>query len=139
MDDDDRTRLGQEIATSRERRGLSIRAAAEKAGISEGRLRQIQLGYESRGEHRLPTNPSQKTLRGIARALEPHVGPLLMEAAGLPVRPSDDPSAFVADRGPDDRSPGISDEELLDRVQRARAEFDELERLIRERSVDGTT
>ncbi|MCW2545388.1 MAG: hypothetical protein JWM40_2940 [Frankiales bacterium] len=53
------------------------------------------------------------------------------------VGPDGDDAAFVADRGPDDRSPGISNDEVVALIKRQRAELDELLEKLGERPVDG--
>lgn len=48
---------------------LSIRAAAEKAGISEGWWRQVVLGVQQRGDGTYPVNASDETLLDMARVV----------------------------------------------------------------------
>lgn len=58
-----------EIEAARTARGLSIRAAARKAGISEGRWRQIVVGAIRVGGMDVPVNPKPSTLEAMARAV----------------------------------------------------------------------
>lgn len=77
--------LGAEIRVARESAGLSTRRAADLAGISEGRWRQYELGYEKKREARLPVVHTTRLLRSMARVLE--VDPTTwLEKAGLDVR-----------------------------------------------------
>jgi transcriptional regulator with XRE-family HTH domain len=83
--------LGAEIKAAREQAGISGRAAAEAAGIHESRLRQIEKGFESRGDFQIPVKTTPKTLRGLLHVLGEHAGPLLREAVGPVVTPPVDP------------------------------------------------
>ena len=64
------TRVAREIRAHREARGLSLSAAAARAGISKTILATIESGAG---------NPSLETLWRIARALDVTVGTLLAE------------------------------------------------------------
>ncbi|GAA1232699.1 helix-turn-helix transcriptional regulator [Prauserella halophila] len=72
MSDDDTTHIGRRIREVRAWRGMSIRAAAELAGLTHGYLAQIERGEK-------PVSMRQ-TLEGVARALR--VAPT--ELTGLP-------------------------------------------------------
>jgi transcriptional regulator with XRE-family HTH domain len=62
---------GQVIEARRLALGMSQRKLAREAGISDGRLRQIEKGYQKAGNGiRLPVNPSERVLRTIARVLD---------------------------------------------------------------------
>jgi transcriptional regulator with XRE-family HTH domain len=78
-------RFGAALAAARKRRGLNVRQASQRAGISEGRWRQLELGYQqAAGGVRIPANPKSTTVRAVATA----VGLDLVsafEAVGLPV------------------------------------------------------
>lgn len=82
MDEDDAIELGAEMKASRQAAGLTLAEVARAAGITEGRVRQLEKGYESRGEFRYPVRTRPQTLPAIARALGSHAGPLLRAAAG---------------------------------------------------------
>lgn len=60
---------------------------------------------------------------------------------GGSVGPPSNDAGYVEDRGHDDRSPGITDDELLSELRQIRQEvderFDDLERRLRDRSVEG--
>lgn len=63
--------LGARVKTRREELGLAIRAAADTAGVSEGRWRQIEKGYQSAAAgHRLPVRPGPRVLRSMAQTLD---------------------------------------------------------------------
>lgn len=67
---DFQTPCGKAIEDKRLALGLSIRKAAKEAGISDGRLRQVEKGYANAGGGiRVPVNPSERLLRTIARVL----------------------------------------------------------------------
>jgi transcriptional regulator with XRE-family HTH domain len=69
--DDTQNPCGQVIETRRLALGMSQRKLAREAGISDGRLRQIEKGYQKAGNGiRLPVNPSERVLRNIARVLD---------------------------------------------------------------------
>lgn len=99
MDDDEAIELGAEMKASRLAAGLTLAEVARAAGITEGRVRQLEKGYESRGEFRYPVRTRPQTLPAIARALGAHAGPLLRAAAG-----SVEPAAPLA-RGSEDVLP----------------------------------
>ncbi len=101
--------LGQAVEVARQSQGLSIRAAAREAGISEGRWRQVVSGVQKTGGVDVPVNPSAKTVLGMARA----VG---MDAeTALSLNGMEVPPEVV------DRRPGLldyTDDELLAEVGR---------------------
>ena len=75
--------LGRRIRSIRERRGLSLRAVAEEAGVSESFLSQVERGVAS---------PSVASLRGIAEALQESMASFFAEGeevAGHLVRVAD--------------------------------------------------
>jgi transcriptional regulator with XRE-family HTH domain len=63
-------RVGREVRAHREARGLSLSAAADRAGMSKTSLATIESGSG---------NPSLETLRRVAAALDVPVGTLLVE------------------------------------------------------------
>jgi transcriptional regulator with XRE-family HTH domain len=67
------TELGRYLEDARETAGLSKRAAAGRAGISEGRWRQITRGFQPAGEHQIPANPKKDTVARMARAVRANV------------------------------------------------------------------
>ena len=56
------TALGQIVRARRQKRGLSLRAAGEAAGVSFVTIRDIERGHVGR--------PTQETLEGISTALD---------------------------------------------------------------------
>lgn len=60
--------LGKLLRTGREQAGLSKRAAAAAAGLSEGRWRQLESGYIQRGKKRsrIETIPTETLYRAAA-------------------------------------------------------------------------
>jgi hypothetical protein len=58
-----------EIEAARKSLGLSKRAAAKRAGISEGRWRQITVGHMRVGGVEVPVNTKPETLEAMARAV----------------------------------------------------------------------
>lgn len=119
---------GDLIKKTRQDRGLSIRETANRASVSEGRLRQIEKGYAQVATGvRVPARPSARLLRSIASVLDLDADDLIIKAetAGLPLEPDDRDSAhqaFVelirADTTLDDTSKNhiIAQHELLQRV-----------------------
>jgi transcriptional regulator with XRE-family HTH domain len=80
----DPTGFGEFVRYWREANGLSIRAAAGAAGISEGRWRQVEKGYQSVGGGlRVPVKPSERLVEAIADALTLERAETL-EIAGYP-------------------------------------------------------
>ncbi|MFI5781143.1 helix-turn-helix domain-containing protein [Nocardia sp. NPDC051570] len=74
--------FGRRIQQAREAAGLSKRAAAKRAGISDSRWRQLELGFETvRGQaYSVKTTP--ETVAHIAKAVHLDVHELL-EIAGF--------------------------------------------------------
>lgn len=91
--------LGPALKKARDTVGLSQRAAAKIAGISEGRWRQLEKGYqESRGV-RIPIGTTPKTVAAAALAVKWDVGEAL-HVAGFNY---DDVAAEIEqDREPDE-------------------------------------
>lgn len=70
MDDDDAPRaLGARIREHRTERGLSIRAAAKEAGISEGSWRHLESGYPRKDGTVRWIAPTLDTLHRISFAI----------------------------------------------------------------------
>lgn len=65
----DHVGLGAAVREAREAAGLSVRAAARAADISETRWRQIEAGYQRIGDAQVPVRPSVKTLAAMAVAV----------------------------------------------------------------------
>ncbi|MGV9679229.1 helix-turn-helix domain-containing protein [Nocardia sp. NPDC003482] len=80
----ERLALTDLIRTARERSGLSKRAAARRANISEGRWRQLESGYEEAHGHRTPSHPTRATLVRIAEAVSVPPADLLRAAGFAP-------------------------------------------------------
>lgn len=80
--DSDLTPLGAYLEAARVGLGLSKRAAAKRAEMSEGRWRQVVTGRQSAGGVAIPVNPRPETVTSMARAvgLDPNVA---LELAGL--------------------------------------------------------
>lgn len=63
--------LGPFLSGHRRNKGLSVRTAARKAGISEGRWRQVENGYQTvTAGQRIPVMPKPETLFKMLRALD---------------------------------------------------------------------
>ncbi|WP_158608009.1 helix-turn-helix domain-containing protein [Nocardia panacis] len=58
--------FGRLVQEARERARLSKREAAKRAGISEARWRQLELGYETVRGQTLPVRTTPETVSGIA-------------------------------------------------------------------------
>jgi hypothetical protein len=67
MTEPELTPLGAALEAARG--GTSKRAAARSAGISEGRWRQIVVGYQLSGGVRIPANPRRETVIAMADAV----------------------------------------------------------------------
>lgn len=65
------SQVGQLLRNARELAGLSIRAAAKKAGVSEGLWRELERGFRTprRGSEPLPINPQSRNLARAWRAV----------------------------------------------------------------------
>lgn len=96
-------KVGQLMQRARETAGYSKRQAAEKAGISEGRWRQLEDGWEVSRGVRQPVRTTPKTMAQIAHAMGIDESKLL-RAAGF--RPD---QAAVADVVREQRSIDVSD------------------------------
>lgn len=78
------TSFGHELRAAREAAGLSVRAAAKAADLSEGLWRQLELGYRQiNSEVRVPTNPRPSTVRSTAETVGLDVA-LALDLAGYP-------------------------------------------------------
>ncbi|MDG4832382.1 helix-turn-helix transcriptional regulator [Solwaraspora sp. WMMD1047] len=80
------TPLGQVLDDARERLGLSGRQAAQRAGISEARWRQVVTGRQSKGGGRVAVNPGTLTIVAMALAVDADPGHALA-VAGKSVAP----------------------------------------------------
>lgn len=65
----DLTPLGDLLEHARERLSISKREAARRAGISEGRWRQIVSGQQRSGDAIIAVNPRRITVAAMARAV----------------------------------------------------------------------
>jgi hypothetical protein len=94
-------RFGRWLRESREWAGLSIRAAAKEAAVSEGLWRQLELGYRQVAAGvRVPSNPRASTVKAVAKAvrrdpiealrLAGHTGAAELERSGVAVTPDAD-------------------------------------------------
>lgn len=113
---------------------LSIRQAAAQAGISEGRWRQLEAGYQSVGRgQRLPVNTKPVTLHAMAKGLGlPDARPLF-QAVGMEydreleegfAEFDDSDAAAIADavaRADAEREPSL--ESLRTRLEAARTQI----------------
>ncbi|MFI5783197.1 helix-turn-helix domain-containing protein [Nocardia sp. NPDC051570] len=61
--------FGRLVQEARESAGLSKREAAKRAGISEARWRQLELGYEVIRQQTFPVKTTPETVAHIAKAL----------------------------------------------------------------------
>lgn len=65
------TPLGTYLVEARERINMSRREAARRAGISESRYRQVELGYQQVSpDIRVPVSPKAETVVSMAQAVE---------------------------------------------------------------------
>lgn len=62
--------LGPALKQARERKRLSQRAAARAAGISEGRWRQLEVGYQKNKGVLIAIGTSPTTVRAVAKAVD---------------------------------------------------------------------
>ncbi len=90
----DLTPLGALLEQAREARGLSKREAARRAGISDGRWRQVVSGEQKSGELTIPVNPRASTVISMARAVGVDEGEAL-RAAGLPEARTEEPRRVI--------------------------------------------
>ena len=88
MSDSDLTPHGRMLEQARKDRvAISGREAARRASISEGRWRQVVLGYQSAGGQRIPVKPTLRTLVAMAVAVD--VDPWeVVQVAGLEPAPN---------------------------------------------------
>jgi len=121
------------------RGGMSKREAARRAGISEGRWRQVVTGVQSAGGTTIPVNPRRETLIAMAKAVQADVDDVLKAAGMEPVGGAGHDSGYVTHRHADDPAQGMSDPEVLELVRTARRLADELERRIRGTEHDSGT
>lgn len=72
----------------REARGtLSVRESAKRAGISEGRWRQVELGYQQVGNGiTVPVQPRPQTLAAMCKAISADVAQALRLAGHNPAQ-----------------------------------------------------
>ncbi|PSA76033.1 helix-turn-helix domain-containing protein, partial [Corynebacterium diphtheriae] len=73
---------GRLLQAAREQKGLSMRAAAKIAGISETRWRQIECGWKKTNGELIETRPTPLNLVKSAKAVGAAPDALL-EAAGM--------------------------------------------------------
>jgi transcriptional regulator with XRE-family HTH domain len=79
------TAFGELLALARRRRALNVREASRAAGISEGRWRQLELGYQQVASGvRIPARPRASTVRAVAKAVGLDLATAFREL-GLPV------------------------------------------------------
>ena len=107
--------LGPALRAQREAAGLSIRAAAKAASISEGKWRQLETGYVQAGRgNRIPAGSTPQTVAAAARAVRWSVPEALRLAGYEPDRYRHlDP----AETPVDERVPGFA--QLTDRQRDA--------------------
>jgi transcriptional regulator with XRE-family HTH domain len=87
------TPLGALLEEARLRKALSKREAARRAGISEGRWRQVVTGIQKAGTVNVAVNPRANTVVAMARAVDVDPEAALV-AAGFP------PDALQSTGGP---------------------------------------
>lgn len=112
---------GELLDRARVALGLSQRQAARRAGISEGRWRQIVTGVQRQGGVSIPVNPKASTLAAMARSVEADVHEVL-DAAGLPPIDTEDapPSPNETEAGEDLRA---AHEAMLERIAKLEDEM----------------
>jgi transcriptional regulator with XRE-family HTH domain len=104
----ERTAEGRLITAARKAKGMSARAVAREAGISESRLRQIVTGYQTVSGQRVPVDAPASTIARVAAVLG--IAPSQLTEAGRSdaaiqlVKLQDDE---MLDDGPD----GLGDDE----------------------------
>lgn len=74
--------LGAYMRAKREEAGLSMRQAARQSGISEGRWRQLESGYQSVGGEKIPVKTTEETVLRVAAGVGMHPDVALL-AAGI--------------------------------------------------------
>jgi transcriptional regulator with XRE-family HTH domain len=83
-------KVGLRIKAAREGKGLSMNKAAQAAGISPSRWRQIELGYHLVQSKQKPANPSPEMLVAMARTVDLDTANLLKMAGFDPNMVEDD-------------------------------------------------
>jgi transcriptional regulator with XRE-family HTH domain len=98
---DQQKKVGLRIKAAREGAGLSMRAAARQAGISDSRWRQIEMGYQIVQGKEKPANPSPEMLATIAATVNLGVSDLLLMAgfdeSDIPDKPVNNAGSAVLD------------------------------------------
>lgn len=101
---EDEWHIGQLLGDARRRLGLGIREAAASAGISEGRWRQVEAGFERKGGQTFPANPKPETIVKMSLAVGLPVDEVLArvglpparrDASNYPVGAGVDPSVLA--------------------------------------------
>jgi transcriptional regulator with XRE-family HTH domain len=123
---------GRLLEAARVKAGLSKREAARRAGISEGRWRQVVTGLQKQAGVRIPVNPRPATLSAMARAVGADVARVLeaggfsqeaAESSGLSWKELIGWSGYVAasadDAGESSEVGGLSDDEIARRILEA--------------------
>lgn len=129
--------LGRLLQGARQRSKLSVRAAAQVAGFSEGLWRQLEKGYRQvTAEVTVPTNPRPSTVRAAAAAVGLDVQEALTAAGYLDeaaqersVARGGDDATFVATGSGGPRN--LSDLTLEQLADEARRLNDEMVRRLR--------
>lgn len=109
------------------RGSMSKRAAAGRAGISEGRWRQIVTGVQKVGGGRtIPVNPKRDTLVAMAHAVQADV-PQVLTAAGMSVGAAGEDAGYVA--APGQRVEGsVTNDEIMARLDQIARDLEQLKR-----------
>ena len=94
-------KVGLRIKAARDGAGLSMRAAARQAGISDSRWRQIEMGYQIVQGKEKPANPSPEMLATIATTVNLPVSDLLLMAgfdeSDIPDKPATNAGSAMLD------------------------------------------
>lgn len=135
-------RLGAAIKRHRLARGLSFRKAADAAGMSEGRWRQIELGYQQVASGvRVPAKPKAMTVASMAVVVGMDVDEALVLAGHEPVGAAPQDGAFVTLPGtetdPDERP--VTTRQLREEMDRVHGEISAIRQDIREALGGGDT
>lgn len=134
----DTTPLGELIEQAREEKGLSKREAARRAGISEGRWRQVVSGQQKSGNVTIRVNPRPATIVAMARAVGvdekkamdaagytswiPQFAPAVEHVDAIDV-PADDPvEALIEEIYANAHMPEERKQELVRLIRRAEAQ-----------------
>lgn len=118
----DLTALGQLLEEARGRAGISKREAARRAGISEGRWRQVVTGVQSAAGMIVPVNPRPITVVAMARAVA------VDERAALRAAGLDDQIVPASATAPPDWP--SSGDPLIDEINASRILNEELKQLM---------